>query len=97
MSATTTLYVGNLPLLLGAQAIHDRFAAIGKVISVQLDAEVQKSRRGGSALVEMSTSDEAKRAIARFNMTELDGHIISVTKFRAAAESPAFSGLGRIR
>lgn len=91
MSATT-LYVGNLPVLLGVQALRDRFAAIGKVISVKLSVGQTRSR-GGFAYVEMSTIAEAQRAIEHLNMTELDGRVISVTKFRALDVSMEIGGI----
>ena len=60
---STRLYVSNLPLSATEERLTTQFSKFGSVLSVALDAVVRASRRG--AFVEMGTSADARRAIAR--------------------------------
>jgi len=70
----TRLYVSNLPLSANEEMLIKRFRKFGAVLSVAL--EMRANRRG--AFVEMTTSTEARKAIAGLNLSDFDGRLVSV-------------------
>ena len=70
----TRLYVSNLPLSATEEMLIKRFRKFGAVLSVAL--EIRANRRG--AFVEMTTSTEARKAIAGLNLSDFDGRLVSV-------------------
>jgi RNA recognition motif-containing protein len=73
---STTLYVSNLPLSATTEMLTTRFRKFGNVLSVVLEPEDRRKRRG--ALVEMNTSSDAQKAIAGLNLSDFDGRLVSV-------------------
>jgi RNA recognition motif-containing protein len=80
-----TLYVSNLPFSATEEMLTAKFALVGPVISVKLlrDPATGHSRR--SAFVEMQTRAGAHAAMARLNLAEYDGRLMSVNKALAPA------------
>ena len=81
----TRLYVSNLPLSATEAMLLTRFRKFGAVLSVAL--EIRANQRG--AFVEMTTSAEARRAIAALNLSDFDGRLVSV--YLALASVPRTS------
>ncbi len=76
------LYVGNLPFSATEGSLSDLFAQIGTVDSVRLITDRDTGRSKGFGFVEMSTDEEAEKAIAEFNGKELEGRPLTVNEAR---------------
>jgi RNA recognition motif-containing protein len=85
------LYVGNLPYDTGEAQLQDLFAPFGQVDSVKVMRDMATGRARGFAFVEMSSEDEAQRAVAGLNQAELGGRSLTVNE---AKPKPAFAGAG---
>jgi RNA recognition motif-containing protein len=83
------LYVGNLPYTAGEADLQELFARAGTVETVSVMRDMATGRARGFAFVEMSTSDEAEKAVTELNETELGGRRIVVNEARPKA---AFGG-----
>jgi RNA recognition motif-containing protein len=79
-SQGNVLFVGNLPFQTPWQNVKDQFRRAGKVRYTDLVAD-RMGRPKGSALVTMSTSEGARRAIRLFNETEFEGRRLIVRLF----------------
>ena len=76
------LYVGNLPFTITEGSLGDLFAAFGTVESVNLITDRASGRSKGFGFVEMSTDDEAQKAIADMNGKECEGRQLTVNEAR---------------
>ena len=63
------LYVGNLPYSATEQTLRDIFSRCGTVESLNLITDRETGQPKGFAFVEMSSDEEAERAIAECNET----------------------------
>ena len=90
------LYVGNLPYSANDQSLMDAFSECGSVQSAKVINDRDSGRSKGFAFVEMSTEEEAKNAIERFNGAEWDGRAMNVSeaKPQAPRENRGFGGGG---
>jgi RNA recognition motif-containing protein len=61
------LYVGNLPYNITNELLGQKFAAAGQVISATVVIDKFSGRSRGFGFVEMSSEEEAKKAIEMFN------------------------------
>ncbi len=91
---TKKVYVGSLSFDTTEDALKDLFAEAGKVDSVSIIIDKFSGRSKGFAFVEMSSEEEAKKAIEMFNGKELDGRNIVVDEAKPMADKPfkKFSG-----
>ena len=85
------LYVGNLPYETGETELQDLFAQAGTVETVKVMRDMATGRARGFAFVEMSTDDEAQKAITELNEHQLGGRALTVNEARP---KPAYSGGG---
>jgi RNA recognition motif-containing protein len=83
------LYVGNLPFETGEGELQDLFARAGTVETVKVVRDMATGRARGFAFVEMSTDEEAQKAIADLNEFQLGGRGLTVNEARP---KPARSG-----
>lgn len=74
------LYVGSLPYSVDNKGLEDIFAVAGKVASAQVIIDRDSGRSKGFGFVEMSTEDEAKKAIRELNGSTHDGRAIAVSE-----------------
>lgn len=88
------LYVGNLPYDIGEADLQQLFAAAGTVDSVNVMRDMATGRARGFAFVEMSTEDEARKAIAQFSDHSLGGRNLTVNEARPKPERSGFGGGG---
>jgi RNA recognition motif-containing protein len=88
------LYVGNLPYDTGETTLQDLFARAGTVDSVKVMRDMATGRARGFAFVEMSTDDEAQKAINELNNYQLDGRGLTVNEARPKPASGGFGGGG---
>ena len=88
------LFVGNLPYQTMDNDLQEYFSAAGVVssVNVMLDKFTGKSR--GFAFVEMSTADEANKAVEMFHNKEFQGRQLTVNVARPREDRPPRSGGG---
>ncbi len=72
------LYDGNLPYTTDSSELEKLFGAHGQVVSAQIINDRETGRSKGFGFVEMANDEEANKAIAALNETELDGRTIVV-------------------
>lgn len=85
------LYVGNLPYETGEPELQDLFSKVGQVDSVRVMRDMATGRARGFAFVEMSTDEEAQRAVTELNQVQLGGRTLAVNEARP---KPEYSGGG---
>jgi len=76
------LYVGNVAFSVTEGTLTDWFSAFGTVESARLITDRDSGRSKGFGFVEMSTDEEAERAIAEMNGKEMDGRALTVNEAR---------------
>lgn len=76
------LYIGSLSYGTTEDSLKDLFAQAGEVVSATVIIDKISGRSKGFGFVEMSSEDEAKKAIEMFNGKELDGRSIVVDEAR---------------
>lgn len=75
---STKLFVGNLPFATTDQDLQNEFANAGLVNSATVIKDRETGRSRGFGFVEMSTDEEAQKAIEMFNGKEMEGRAIVV-------------------
>ncbi|POM58969.1 RNA binding protein [Phytophthora palmivora] len=99
------VYVGNLSWNVKWQELKDHMKKAGTVVHADV-LEEANGRSKGCGLVEYATQEEAAKAIAELNNTELEGRLIfvredrepeggSISKFAKRAAAPRGNGEGR--
>ena len=88
------LYVGNLPYEVGETELQQLFGEAGTVDSVNLMRDMATGRARGFAFVEMSTDDEAQKAINQFNNHSMGGRNLTVNEARPKPERSGGFGSG---
>jgi RNA recognition motif-containing protein len=83
------LYVGNLPYETGEAELQELFARAGDVEKVTVMRDMATGRARGFGFVEMSSDDEAQKAITELNEYQLGGRSLTVNEARPKA---AFGG-----
>ena len=91
------LYVGNLPYSATEDQLTEMFSRVGKVDSVRVMRDMATGRARGFAFVEMSSDDEAQKAIAELNEYQLGGRSLSVNEARPKPASAGGFGGGESR
>lgn len=76
------LYVGGLSYSTTEDALKELFAQAGTIESATIIMDRMSGRSKGFGFVEMSSEDEAQKAIEMFNGKELDGRSITVNEAR---------------
>ncbi len=90
----TSIYVGNLSFGATEEAIQQAFAEYGEVASVNIIMDRETGRSRGFAFVEMPDGGQAKEAIEKVNLTEIDGRSITVNEARPKRDRPRGGGGG---
>jgi|SRR3954451_12321013 cold-inducible RNA-binding protein len=88
------LYVGNLPYEVGEGDLQELFARAGSVESVTVMRDQATGRARGFAFVEMSTDDEAQKAITELNAFQLGGRNLTVNEARPKTAGGGGGGYG---
>ena len=83
------LYVGNFPYETGETDLQGLFSRAGTVESVTVMRDMATGRARGFAFVEMSTDEEAQKAISELNNYQLGGRGLTVNEARP---KPAYAG-----
>lgn len=89
------LYVGNLPYETAETDLQDLFARVGTVDKVTVMRDRATGQARGFAFVEMSSDDEAQRAIAELHEHQVGGRALTVNEARPQpARTGGFGGGG---
>ncbi|MDO8585204.1 MAG: RNA-binding protein [bacterium] len=89
------LFVGSLSYNTTQDALRDAFAQAGTVESATIIMDKMTGRSKGFAFVEMSSDEEATKAVEMLNGKELDGRTLVVNEARPMeARAPRRDGGG---
>ncbi|HLA96265.1 MAG TPA: RNA-binding protein [Pyrinomonadaceae bacterium] len=91
---STKLYVGNLSFNTTTQDLETMFAESGTVQSANLIEDRETGRSRGFGFVEMSTAEEAQKAIASFDGKEIDGRSLKVNEAKPREDRGGSNGGG---
>lgn len=86
----TKLFVGSLAWATNDDSLKDFFSAAGTVASANVIMDRESGRSKGFGFVEMSSDEEAKKAVEELNGKELDGRPVVVNEARPRAERPRY-------
>src|SRR5262249_1363353 len=81
------LFVGNLSFNTNSAQLEALFAEVGTCESASVITDRETARSRGFGFVEMSSSDEAAKAIAALNGHEIDGRKLNVSEARERPDS----------
>jgi len=76
------IYVGGLPYAATEQQLSDLFAQHGAVESARVITDKFTGQSRGFGFVEMTASEDAQKAIAALNGTQMDGRTLTVNEAR---------------
>jgi cold-inducible RNA-binding protein len=88
------LYVGNLTYGVTDSDLQTMFAPHGNVQSAQVIMDRDTGRSKGFGFVEMSSDQEAQKAIQELNGKEVDGRALTVNEARPKTEGGGRGGPG---
>jgi cold-inducible RNA-binding protein len=96
------IYVGNLPHSTTESELRNIFEVHGTVEKVSLVTDRETGRSRGFAFVEMTNANEAEKAIAALNGTDLGGRSLNINEAKPKSDRPRsggqrFGGGGRNR
>ena len=74
----TNLFVGGISYDTTEEGLKEHFSQAGEVVSAKIITDRFTGKPRGFGFVEMSTEEEAQKAIEMFNDQELDGRKIGV-------------------
>ncbi|PJC47622.1 MAG: RNA-binding protein [Parcubacteria group bacterium CG_4_9_14_0_2_um_filter_35_11] len=89
------LYVGGLSYETTENTLKETFSKAGTVGSATIIIDKMSGRSKGFGFVEMSSDEEAQKAIEMFNGKELDGRTITVNEARPQESRPRRGGFDR--
>lgn len=75
---TTNIYVGNLTFQTNSADLEALFAEHGEVSKAQVIADRDTGRSRGFGFVEMTSADDAQKAISALNGRDVDGRQLTV-------------------
>ena len=88
------LYVGGLPYSTTEDELRDAFAGAGSVTSATIIMDRMSGRSKGFGFVEMSSDEEAQKAIDMMNGKDFGGRTLTVNEARPMEERPRGGGGG---
>ena len=90
----TRLFVGNINHHATENDLQDHFGAVGKVVQVDIILDRATGKPRGFGFIEMSSPDEAKKAIESFHNKEFQGRPLTVNEARPREARPQNGGGG---
>lgn len=78
----TKLFVGSLSYQATDDDLQSAFAAVGQVVSAKVIMDRETGRSKGFGFVEMSTEEEAQKAVKELNGKEIAGRPVVVNEAR---------------
>lgn len=88
------LYVGGLAYSVTDKELEELFAEHGTVVSVAVIKDRDSGQSKGFGFVEMSTDEEAQKAIKELNGKDLSGRSITVNEARPQVDRGSGGGGG---
>ncbi len=88
----TKLYVGSLPYSTSEEQLSELFSPHGSVQSAKVIKDRYTNQSRGFGFVEMSTDEEAQKAIAALNGTSMGGRTLVVNEARPQEKRPYGGG-----
>ena len=90
------LFVGNLSFETNELQLRDLFTQLGQVLDVKVVTDRDSGRSRGFAFIDMTSAEDADKAISELNGRELDGRTLRVSEAasRAAAGKDAKDSRG---
>lgn len=82
------LFVGGLPYATTSDELKAHFASAGTVVSAQVITDKFTGRSKGFGFVEMSSDEEADKAIETLHDTDFGGRKLAVNEARPKTEGP---------
>jgi len=89
------LYVGGLSYDTTENTLRETFSKAGNIESVAIIIDKMSGRSKGFGFIEMSSDEEAQKAIEMFNEKEIDGRKIIVNEARPMESRPPRGGFDR--
>ncbi len=86
------LYVGGLSYDTTEDTLRETFSQAGTVESATIITDKMSGRSKGFGFVEMSSEEEAQKAIEMLNGKELDGRTVTVNEARPMESRPQGGG-----
>ena len=86
------LYVGGLPYTTTEDTLKETFSQAGTVETATVIIDKMSGRSKGFGFVEMSTEEEAQKAIELLNGKDLEGRNITVNEARPMEARPRTGG-----
>jgi RNA recognition motif-containing protein len=86
------LFVGNLSFDTTENDLNDAFAAHGTVMETNLLMDRETGRPRGFGFITMNSPEEAQKAIAALNGSQLGGRALTVNVAKPREERPAGGG-----
>jgi RNA recognition motif-containing protein len=86
------LFVGNLSFDTTENDLNDAFAAHGTVMETNLLMDRETGRPRGFGFITMNSAEEAQKAIAALNGSQLGGRALTVNVAKPREERPAGGG-----
>lgn len=90
----TKLFVGGISWGTKEDSLMELFSSVGTVVSAVILTDKFSGKSKGFGFVEMSTEEEAQKAIEQLNGAELDGRNITVSEARPQAPRSENGGGG---
>jgi cold-inducible RNA-binding protein len=84
----TKLYVGNLSFQTTEGDLQRMFEQAGRVVSCSIIMDKFTNKSRGFGFVEMSSQEEATKAIAEYNGKDMDGRALTVNEAKPREERP---------
>ena len=91
---STKLYVGGLPYSVTEQQLNELFSQQGSVSSAKVITDKFTGQSRGFGFVEMSTTEEAQKAISALNGTQMDGRPLTVNEAKPQEKRTGGGGGG---
>jgi RNA recognition motif-containing protein len=82
------LYVGGLPYSTSDSELKDAFSQVGAVESAVIIMDKMSGRSKGFGFVEMSSDEDAQKAIEMWNGKDFGGRTLTVNEARPMEERP---------
>lgn len=86
------LYVGGLPYSTTEDAIKSAFSQAGTVESATIITDKMTGRSRGFGFVEMSSDEEAQKAVEMFNGKDFEGRALVVNEAKPLSDRPPRTG-----
>jgi len=86
------LYVGGLPYSVTDAQLKELFEPHGTVDSANVITDKYTDRSRGFGFVEMSTQEEAEKAVQALNGTQLEGRSLTVNESKPRENRPRSGG-----